>query len=235
MVWYAFFGGCAFAASLDGAYACYYNGEYEETLEITKQMPGDEEALYLSGLVYLKQGEYGLAREVFGAVARKFPSSSRAMRARLKMADVFFLDGKYAMALEEYRAIERSSNAARFAPLLCLRYAQIAARQGRWTDKRAYIQQLKQKYPAAAEIVFADILARQGDFFTLQVGAFSERKNAVDVERELRASYPVYLEEDPQGKFTFYKVKVGKYKTRAEAERVNSRLLEEGFSARMYP
>ena len=82
---------------------------------------------------------------------------------------------------------------------------------------------------------FVKVLDSLGDFFTIQVGAFSERKNALALANELDQSCNSYIVEDRKGSFPIYKVRVGKYKERFEAQKVSKDLLDKGYPARIYP
>ena len=53
--------------------------------------------------------------------------------------------------------------------------------------------------------------------------------------KELKKKYPAYLVKEKKGKIVFYKVRVGKFKKRREAEKVYERLIEESYPACFYP
>jgi DedD protein len=90
------------------------------------------------------------------------------------------------------------------------------------------------KEPARAEAVARGVPTSglPGSWF-LQVAAVKNRPAAAKMVETLRAKgYPAYLENPPAGSPPIYRVRVGRYKDRAEAEQVARRLQkEEQFSS----
>ena len=98
-----------------------------------------------------------------------------------------------------------------------------------------YLHLIEEKYPDCSEMKFVKILQGYGDFFTIQVGAFSKKANALTVKKELDPKFPAYIVKDKKGGITLHKVRVGKYRKRDEAKRVFLQLLEQGYPAIIYP
>jgi len=70
--------------------------------------------------------------------------------------------------------------------------------------------------------------------FTIQVGAFIDRANAVRLMAELQKSYTaVSITEMKTDENTYYRVRVGRFRTRDEAYHIASRLAQEGYTAFM--
>jgi rare lipoprotein A len=70
--------------------------------------------------------------------------------------------------------------------------------------------------------------------FTIQVGAFIDRSNAVRLMAELQKTYTaVSITELKTSENTYYRVRVGRFRTREEAYRIASRLAQEGYTAFM--
>jgi rare lipoprotein A len=70
--------------------------------------------------------------------------------------------------------------------------------------------------------------------FTIQVGAFSDRANAVRLVAELQKSYAdVFITEMKTAENTYYRVRVGRFRAREEAHHIASRLAHEGYTAFM--
>jgi rare lipoprotein A len=69
---------------------------------------------------------------------------------------------------------------------------------------------------------------RQAATFSVQVGAFQDRRRADELARKLSRRYPeVRVEEVPP----WYRVRLGAYADRRRAERVRSRLEAQGYPA----
>jgi rare lipoprotein A len=70
--------------------------------------------------------------------------------------------------------------------------------------------------------------------FTVQVGSFADRSNAGKLIGELQRSYQdVYLQVLKTPESTYYRVRLGKFKTREEAYQLAVRLAQAGYTAFM--
>ena len=69
----------------------------------------------------------------------------------------------------------------------------------------------------------------QTDSVTIQVASFQDEENAANLKEELTLNYsPVFIEKDSQR--DLYRVKVGRFSTRQEAEPIAQQLAQEGYS-----
>ena len=86
------------------------------------------------------------------------------------------------------------------------------------------------------EVVAAELIAAspaQG-LFTVQVGSFADRANAGKLMEELQQSHQdVYLQVLKTPENTYYRVRLGKFKTREEAYQLAVRLAKTGYTAFM--
>lgn len=70
--------------------------------------------------------------------------------------------------------------------------------------------------------------------FTIQVGSFTSRSNAIRLQKELRRAYQdVYITALKTQEHTYYRVRLGTFKTREEAYRFATRLAQDGYNAYM--
>jgi rare lipoprotein A len=70
--------------------------------------------------------------------------------------------------------------------------------------------------------------------FTIQVGSFISRSNAVNLMEELQGAYKdVYITELKTSENTYYRVRLGTFKTRDEAYRFATCLAQDGYNAYM--
>jgi len=213
----------------------YLYGNYEEAIGIAKDLCESDEALYYLGLSYIKIGDYPKARTSLRRLTRRFSDSLFYEPGIVKLADTYFLEKDYSKAKELYFEIEQRSSSGNFLPAVLLRLAQIASRQGKWDQKTKYIKRIKSKYSRSSEMKFVKVLEDLGDFFTIQVGAFSVRKNALLLVEELNDEHSPYIVKEKKGNYLLYKVRVGRFKSRYDAEKVSSKLLNDGYPARIYP
>lgn len=224
--------------SLDRAQKLYLLGEYDSSISelIGREHShfSDEES-YLLGMNYLKLGEYAQARDYFRKLMKSFKDSELLEEAFVKLGEAYFLEGDYRKAESVYTSILEKYSNRKFKPVLYLRLAQIAAKEGEWDQEKKYIQKIKDEYPYSEERKYADMLAERGYFFTIQVGAFSQKSNAKGVVEELEPRFPAYMVKEKVSGTVLYKVRVGKYQKRREAEEVHSLLVDKGYPARIYP
>jgi outer membrane protein assembly factor BamD (BamD/ComL family) len=224
--------------SLDGAYKSYLLGDYSNSLCEslgTSGRRGSDEALYLSGMSYLKLGNYPKARNCFRNIIKSFRNSKFYQTSLVKLGDAYFLEGDFKKAGTLYKTILKKNIVEDYKPLVYLRLAQIAAKQGKWGREKKYIRIIKDKYPYSIERDYANILETRGYFFTIQVGAFSHKNNAYNLLKELKSKYPAYLAKEKLDSLILYKVRIGKFRKRKYAEKVYHSLIEEGYPARIYP
>jgi tetratricopeptide (TPR) repeat protein len=226
---------CCFATPLEEAYKSYLAEDYEEAINKAKSADQNDEVLYFLGLVSIKTGNYPQGREYFLKLMQNFPRSSLCQEASLKLADSYFLEGDFQRARALYKEVEKKYPSSDYRPLIYLKLARVASKTGQWEEKKKYINLLKEKYPASNELVVWNAIPVKEDFFTIQVGAFSSRKNALNLSKELAAKYESYIITDKVDDYVLYKVRVGKFKDRKEAERTWGKLVKQGYPARIYP
>lgn len=224
-----------YALSLIDAQKDYLQGHYEEAIEKAKRLRETDQTLYFLSLVHIKIGDYPKAEAYLRRLIKRFPNSSLYCQGLVKLVDTYFLQKDYSNAKQLYQEIEKRYPDLNNRPLVLLRLAQIASRQGNWDEKHKYLELIKTKYPQSSEMKFVNILEEYGDFFTIQVGAFSEAENAQRLKEELSQKYKAYIVEDKKGNYPIYKVRVGKFKKREEVEKVAAKLRNKGYPVRIYP
>ncbi|MCP4651762.1 MAG: tetratricopeptide repeat protein [Candidatus Omnitrophica bacterium] len=223
------------AATLDDAATDYIYGDYQEAISKAYKHRGRADGLYFLGLNYIKIGDYAAARKYFKKILRQFPGSKFTEQARIKMADIYFLEKNFTQAKIMYNEIKRKYKISNFLPLVYLRLAQISAKEGLWRDKNKYLNVIENKYPQSSEMRYVKVLRSHGNYFTVQVGAFSSQENANTIKKELQNRYSVYIVSDIKDNLTIYKVRVGKFQRRKSAQTAYAKLLNEGYPAIIYP
>ncbi len=224
-----------YSYTIRDVYEDYLFGDYHEAIKKAQDLRENDEVLYFLGLIHTKVGEYSKARIYLRKLLGRFPSSQFYEQGLVKLADTYFLEGNLSRAKELYRDIVQKHPNFHHLPTAYLRLAQIASKEGDWNLKRMYLRLIEEKYSDCSEMRFVKILQSYGDFFTIQVGAFSKKENALTVKKELEPKFPAYIVDDKKGGITLHKVRVGKYEKRDEAKRVFLQLLEQGYPAIIYP
>jgi len=222
------------AYSLVDAQEDYLRGKNESAIEKAQSLRENAESLYFLGIAYIKTGNYPKARYYLNRLTQRFAYSDFYEQGLAKLADTYFLEKQYPDAEKIYKKILREQRFKDVLSVAYLRLAQIASRQGNWDEKNNYLKLINEQYPNSPESGFAKML-EEWDYFTIQVGAFSEKNNALSLKKELEAKYQSYIVEDKEDQYPIYKVRVGKFKKRDQTENVAHQLLESGYPARIYP
>jgi len=225
----------AYSLSIDDVHKDYILGNYDQAIRGAQNLKETDKTLYFLGLAYIKNGSYSKARIFLRKLVRRFPRSRLYSRGLVKLADTYFLQKDYENAAELYKEIKIRNSRSNNMPLVLLRLTQIASHQGDWEKKNEYIQYMKEKYPVCLEMKFIKILEGYGDFFTIQIGAFNEKKNAFCLCDDLSKKYKTYIEKEQRDSRIIYKVRAGKWKNRYEAQKIAAQLLDEGYPARICP
>jgi rare lipoprotein A len=72
--------------------------------------------------------------------------------------------------------------------------------------------------------------------FIVQAGAYTDQRNATRAQRVLARQYPqVWITAAREGTQTFYRVRLGSFTSRAEAERAARQVQALGYAASVYP
>ncbi len=225
----------SFSLNLADAQKDYLFGNYQAAIRKAEMAKTTDESLFFLGLVHIKIGEYELARTYLERLHKYFPNSSFRTRASVKIADSFFLQKDYLGAEKIYKDIKNRYPTFDGMPRVLLRLVQIYARQGDWSLKNKYMRIFKAEYPNCSEMVFVKKIEDYGDFFTIQIGAFSEKKNAIVLKAELSKEYKPYIVRERNGSYSLFKVRIGRYRDRHDVEKVSAKLLNKGYAARIYP
>jgi len=226
----------AFSLSLKDAQKDYIRGDYESAFEKASRLKKTDEVLYFLGLMHSRMGEYDSARANFRNLIGKTENLSLKSQAMIKLADTYFFTKSYEEAESIYYDILTKSIIIEVKPLIYLRLAQIAAKRGNWDEKKKHLTLIKQKYPNSPEMKYVSSLEKMEDFFTIQVGAFTIKKNALALVNELEGQdYSARIEVDDRGSYPVYRVRVGRFKKRYDVEKTHESLADEGYPTHIYP
>ncbi|MCF7873380.1 MAG: tetratricopeptide repeat protein [Candidatus Omnitrophica bacterium] len=227
----------AYPASLEDAQRQYLFGNLDKAVRLAKRLRSSAQNIYFLGLVYIKKKEYRKARYYFKKIIDNYQNSYFYQKSQIKLADSYFFEGSYQKANQLFTNILNKKNQKNDEPLILLRLAQVAAKQGKWADKEKYSTVLKNRYPNSLEIKYIKILDSYGSFFTVQIGAFSDKSNALNLYNQISKDFDdhVFIVEKKNQDFPIYKVRVGKFKDRYSVEKLAEKLQNQGYPTRIYP
>jgi len=225
----------------------FVTGDYEDTVREGVKLLGTsqekDKLFYMIGTSLNKLGRYDLARKNFGTLIDTFPRSDFAPLAQLGIADSYYLGGDYKNAVSEYEKYITKYPGSQGAATAYFRIAKCAQKEGRWQEARNYYRKVKSDFPASFEAQMASqALSEETLYFTVQVGSFNKKANALKLCDELvkkgydtsivKAKGKVLLEEKGEES---YKVRVGKLNTKEEAEDLAKRLRADGLPTKVLP
>ena len=227
------------AETTDAVEGYFVSGDYENTvreglkaLETSRQK---DKIFYMIGTSLNKLGRYDLARKNFSSLIEASPGSDLAPLAQLGIADSYYLGGDYKAAMAEYEKFVASYPRSQAAATAYFRIAKCEQKEGRWQDARNHYQKVRSDFPSSFEAQMASqALNEETLYFTVQVGSFNKKANALKLCDELvkkgyDASVLKSQDEKPD------RVEVGKLETRAEAEELAKKLRAEGLPTKVLP
>ncbi|HEC70041.1 MAG: hypothetical protein DRP76_02205 [Candidatus Omnitrophota bacterium] len=205
-------------------------------LYLNKDSSEEDKALFLLGEAYIGNGSLVKARETFRSLYKKYPSSLYTPKAILRIADSFYLEGNYSQAKKIYNYFLNKYPESKLLSYAYLHLIYCEEKLGNWDLKKKYMKILEERYSDSIEASKLAELKRRGFKFIVQIGAFTERKNALNLVNSLkRKGFSAYIDEEKENGKIFYKVRAGEFLKRKEAQNLVEVLLDKGFPAQIFP
>jgi len=218
-----------------------------------ESIPGNSplvpEANYLMGRCCLLSGEYKQAADIFKQTIDYFDNNrSGAITpnrqyfgywARLGLADSYLAQSDYDSARRQYQELLQTEFEDDIYAMALLGLSETAAAYGDRDDAGRYSSLYRERYQAVIEpisdkqLTSPDISDSQPvkssrstmHRFYIQVGAFSRRDNAIRTSSLYKNSgYNVYMENFIENGKEFYRILIGGYNSKQQAEFIKSRL-----------
>ena len=239
------YSGTLLASSATQIKTLFLNGEYNLVIsrgeEIINQSldnssPDRDELYYIMGLSYMQESDYLRARDMFEFVIDEYLTSRHFQDARLGIADISYLEGDYSKASRLYKDLLKSSPSRDLIPGLYWRLSLSLSKLDQISQAQEYLLILQREYPESFESIKGNQLFNQGSFYTVQVGAFSDRNNAIRLkDKLLNQGYSAYVEEFADDEAITHRVRAGKLKSRQEAISLQDRLIRQDYPAKIFP
>jgi tetratricopeptide (TPR) repeat protein len=206
---------------------------------ISKQPPADEyqKALYYLGLSHLSLGNYSKAREAFQQLINQRPDEQLFDKAQIGIIDSFNLSGEFQRALDLANDLLKLRPRSEFTGLIYLKMARSNLKLARWDQAKRLLNKIMIQYPDSLEYHLARQLLAEQQFFSVQIGAFLDRKRAENLIKEVKGSgeYGYIVETTDKAGEKFYRVRVGRFSQLDEAQGLNWRLSHLGYPTLIYP
>jgi tetratricopeptide (TPR) repeat protein len=193
------------------------------------------EVYYFRGLSRLRQGKTVEAKADFRQGATRYGRELTQVYSAVALANLEYEAGNDAVAAHLYS--QAADHPVRGLPMDAVLYRLSVSLQrlGRWDEADRRLAQLINDH-SDSPMAAAARRRFQATFFTVQVGAYGEKRNARAMADKLRgAGWPVSTSIVARGGKTLHTVCVGRYRTHGEASAAASRLKVQGYSALVKP
>ncbi len=228
---------------LDRLKADFLQGNYRRVIfegdaeARSSNIRSSEELNYILGLSYLKENNPGQAREVFSRILNN-PAGKFRAQAAMGLADTYLISGDYQEAENIYNKLINDEPNTGLKASLLYRLSQAYFKKGDHRQANEYLFKLKRDFPLSPELKLTSGIPHieapknDGGTYSVQVGFFSNTANADNLRDKLSTlGFSAYVEESAGG----YRVRVGRFKARDEAVKMESELSKKGFPTKIFP
>lgn len=202
-----------YALNVDKVKVYFLSGDYRSAIsEGEKLIARDEyssELHYFLGVSYLKEGGYQRSADNFKTVINNFKDSRFKEESRIGLADSYLLREDFSNAGRLYKELINENPKTKFKEQILSRLSDIDSKK---------INNLQ-----------CDL---EGSYYSVQVGSFSNINNARNfVQKLINNGYFAYMEKSQAA----YRVKVGKLKSRSQADELSRKLSKQGYPTKICP
>ena len=212
----------------------------EASQEAIQEYPGDAELLaranYLTGASYVNLFDFLTAKKNFRTVVDRYKDSAYYEDAYLGLGDVEFLQENLGEALKVYHTFLEEDPSPKRRATLYFRLTEVYLKRGNVAKSRAYLKRLREEFPGSFEARDADRLSGEKVWYTVQLGAFTDFRNAERFIAELKAKgYEVYSVLCMLSGKKLCRVRIGKFADRKDAEALQEKLTLDGYYSKIFP
>lgn len=243
----------AWAFDLEALKTDFLQGNYRRVIfegqaELSRLHFGNADELnYILGLSYLKESKLDLAQGCFRRILSVSGSKFKE-DASLSLADTYFVSGELNEAEAAYQRLISDNANSPYKSAVLYRLSQLESRRGNHQKSSEYLVKLKKDFPLSPELKSTKSIpvitpsvgecepdksiTQDTGGYSVQVGFFTSNANANNFKETLSGkNYPAFVEDAASG----YRVKVGKVKSRQEAQELEDRLNQDGFQTKICP
>lgn len=175
---------------------------------------GREELCYLKGLSLIQLNRFGEARQIFEYMIERYPRGKRAFDGYIGIGDAYFLERKYNEAVAAYNDVLKNFPDHKNSAIAYYKLGSSYQKLGINDKADDYFNKVKSSSPLSFEsrMIPKDLSAATPGVATPGVAA---------------SGVPA---PEPDGGGYYY-VQAGYFKTRANAEKLNDKLLKKGYDS----
>lgn len=195
------------------------------------------EVLFLEGVCLSKLEEYEQARAVFKKALSCIDKGELSQEVYLGIADTYFMENAFSQAIDIYEQLLVKYTEENYLVTLYYKLGKAYQKDSKWTKAEYYFNLLKNKFPDSLEAGLVNRADTGGNFFTIQVGCFTNEKNAMNLFSKLKnKGYEAYMTKLESKAQALYRVRVGKFISRVSAEYVERDLrIKENLPTHIFP
>ncbi len=199
--------------------------------QVYRKYPSSATAVYFNALL---QENADNAVKMFQEISTRFQNTVYAERALFRLGQYHFADGTYHRARQYFLTLLEQYPASNLAPQATYYAAKSLLIIGNSPQIREELSRCADKYPGTWMANFAaDDLAKlkapanhqasnskksPAAPYTVQIGAYANRENAVSQQRSFsQAGYTALIKEKKEGRRVYYQVLVGEFSNRNQA------------------
>ncbi|MCG2711596.1 MAG: SPOR domain-containing protein [Candidatus Omnitrophica bacterium] len=196
------------------------------------------ELFYFQGVCCMRLGDYEDARKVFKNALSFAEKEDLSTELYMGIADSYFMRQEYSKAIVIYeQLLEKTKNDEAYLAALYYKLGKSYQKESEWAKTKYYFSLLEEKFPHSFEVELVKKSSVGGNFFTIQVGCFSNFKNAEKLQSDLKTrGYEVYITPFKGNGQQLYRVRVGEFVTRLAAEHIEAELrTQEHLPTHIFP
>lgn len=203
---------------------------------LDKSTANKEEMLFFYAESLFYMNELQKAVDVFYKLVSEYPRGKYVQKALLRTADAYYVQYNYKKAKQTFEKFLQRFDVSQYRSYAYLKLIYCSEKLGLWEDKKKYMHVLKTQFPGTIENSKTDFLEERGYIFVVQIGAFGDKKNAINVAKKVKSdAFDVSIKEVDISSGKLYKVIAGKFKSRRNADALVKRLEEKGYPAKRFP
>jgi len=244
LLWVIGGGWCAAGEPLAKAEVFFLQKLYVQAIEAAQEViqehPDDARlmahASYLTGASYVNLFDFLTAKQNFRVIITKYKDSAYYEDAYLGLGDIEFLQENLEEALQIYTAFADRGPTSKRRATLYFRLAELYLKNGDVVRSRDYLKRLREEFPLSFEARDAGRLEGEKVWYTVQVGAFTDFRNAkVFVEELKNKGYDVYSVLCMLSGKKLCRVRIGRFFGKREAQSLQERLTLDGYYSKICP
>ncbi len=219
----------------DTAWSYFLKGDYRKAISEANKVE-EAQAHYIMGLSYLKLGKPSHGRKHFRFILDMYPQIEIKGETALSIADSYFFEGDFENAAAKYTDFINNFPYSGLISLAYLRLGQSQRRLGHWSAAKTSLSKVIKDFPYSFERKGAQKELLKEFYYYIQAGSFSRKTNANRLLKILRRkNFDAYINTIEKNSRTFYRVCIGEFQDREDADVVLRKLKTNGYSAKIYP